>query len=172
MRKPNLALKLTASAIQYQAKALKAKTKALRAFYEKKANALMVKAAKCNDAQAAVRIITASNKAAAKKVKADFDDVDEVDVVDIEADECDVEDVELDSDMVEVPDDMDDVEGIYAADESEDEEDEEEEVEAEEDEDEEVDSAVQRILSRRRAAKRMSASARVKQLQAKLRRRA
>lgn len=170
MRKPNLALKLTASAIQYQAKALKAKTKALRAFYEKKANALMVKAAKCNDAQAAVRIITASNKAAAKKVKADFDDVDEVDVVDVEADECDVEDVELDSDMVEIPDDMDDVEGIYAADESEDEEDEEEEVE--EDEDEEVDSAVQRILSRRRAAKRMSASARVKQLQAKLRRRA
>lgn len=171
MRKPNLALKLTASAIQYQSKALKAKTKALRAFYEKKANALMVKAAKCNDAQAAVRIITASNIAASKKVQADFEEVDEVeDVVDVEADECNVDDVELDSDMIEVPDDMDDVEGIYAADES-DEEDEEEEEEAEE-EDEEVDSAVQRILSRRRAAKRMSASARVKQLQAKLRRRA
>lgn len=169
MRKPNLALKLTASAIQYQSKAMKAKTRALRAFYEKKANALMVRAAKCADAQAAVSIITASNKAAAKKVKADFDDVDDVDVVDVEADECDVDDVELDSDMVDVADDMSDIDGVYASDEDEDEEDEEEE---DEDEDEEVDSAVQRILSRRRAAKRMSASARVKQLQAKLRRRA
>ena len=171
MRKPNLALKLTASAIQYQSKAMKAKTRALRAFYEKKANALMVRAAKCADAQAAVRIITASNKAAAKKVKADFDDVDDVDVVDVEADECAIDDVELDSDMVDVADDMSDIDGVYASDEDEDDEDEDEDDE-DEDEDEEVDSAVQRILSRRRAAKRMSASARVKQLQAKLRRRA
>lgn len=169
MRKPNLALKLTASAIQYQSKAMKAKTRALRAFYEKKANALMVRAAKCADAQAAVRIITASNKAAAKKVKADFEDVDDVDVVDVEADECAIDDVELDSDMVDVADDMSDIDGVYASDEEDEDEDEEDE---DEDEDEEVDSAVQRILSRRRAAKRMSASARVKQLQAKLRRRA
>ena len=169
MRKPNLALKLTASAIQYQSKAMKAKTRALRAFYEKKANALMVRAAKCADAQAAVRIITASNKAAAKKVKADFEDVDDVDVVDVEADECAIDDVELDSDMVDVADDMSDIDGVYASDEDDEDEDEDDE---DEDEDEEVDSAVQRILSRRRAAKRMSASARVKQLQAKLRRRA
>ena len=152
---------------------MKAKTRALRAFYEKKANALMVRAAQCADAQAAVRIITASNKAAAKKVKADFDDVDDIDVVDVEADECDVDDVELDADMVDVADDMSDIDGVYASDEDEEEdEDEEDEDEEDEDEDEEVDSAVQRILSRRRAAKRMSASARVKQLQAKLRRRA
>lgn len=153
MQKPNVSLKFAAAAITASRKAQQAKTKTVRAYFQKKAQQYLAKAASCSDAGHAVRIISASNKAAmkAKKaVKADFEDDDMI-----------VDDVEMIDDAIDMDDDM----ILGSEEDSEDEDSEEvdaEDEEAEEDKEEkddedEVDARLASILARTRARRRMMA---------------
>lgn len=154
MQKPNVSLKFAAAAITASRKARQAKTKTVRAYFQKKAQQYLAKAAACNDAGHAVRIISASNKAAVKaskrKMMADLEDdmiVDEVDMID--------DGIDLEDDMV-----------LGAEEDADDEDTDEEEVDAEDedseddsdedDSDDEVDARLASILARSRKRRMMA----------------
>lgn len=154
MQKPNVSLKFAAAAISASRKARRASTKTVRAYFQKKAQQYLTKAALAKDAGHALRIIAASNKAAvkasakARALKADFEDdmIDDIDMVD-------------DVDMIDDAIDMDDDIVIAEADEDEaedevDAEDEESKEEDSEDEEDEVDARLASILARTRARRR------------------
>lgn len=151
MQKPNVSLKFAAAAISASRKARRASTKTVRAYFQKKAQQYLAKAALAKDAGHALRIIAASNKAAveasakARSLKADFDD----DMI-----------VDDDIDMIDDAIDMDDDIVIAEAEDDEDEESKEEVDAEDEDEDEdeaeddEVDARLASILARTRARRR------------------
>lgn len=152
MQKPNVSLKFAAAAITASRKAQQAKTKTVRAYFQKKAQQYLAKAASCSDAGHAVRIISASNKAAmkAKKaVKADLEDdmiVDDVEMID--------DAIDMDDDMIlgsEEDSEDEDSEEVDAEDE------EAEEDKEEKDDEDEVDARLASILARTRARRRMMA---------------
>lgn len=138
MKQPNVSLKFAAAAIEASNKAQRANTKIVRAYFQKKAQQYLMKAAAAKDAGAAVRIINASNRQAikaSKAVKADLED----DMIDP------VEDIVVDDDV-----DMDDDVVLGS------EEDEDEDTEDEKDDEDEVDARLASILARTRA-RRMKA---------------
>lgn len=161
MQKPNVSLKFAAAAISASRKARRASTKTVRAYFQKKAQQYLAKAALAKDAGHALRIIAASNKAAvkasakARSLKADLDD----DMI-----------VDDDIDMIDDAIDMDDDVVIAEAEDDEDEEskeevDAEDEDEAEddkEDEEDEVDARLASILARARARRRTMARLKAK----------
>ena len=150
MKKPNKALKYAAAAIQAQRRAQASKTEAARAFFAKRAQQLMARAAGADDAIKAVRIIKASNAQAAS-MRADFDDLDDMPLDDMQLDDMPLEadDVFEDSDPI-VGDDMITDEDMLLGSDKE---------EKKEDDDDEVDARLASILARTRA--RRSAMARI-----------
>ena len=145
MKKPNKALKYVAAAIQAQRRAQASKTEAARAFFAKRAQQLMARAAGADDAVKAVRIIKASNAQAAS-MRADFDGLDDMPLDDMP---LEADDVFEDSDPI-VGDDMITDEDMLLGSDKE---------EKKEDDDDEVDARLASILARTRA--RRSAMARI-----------
>lgn len=145
MKKPNKALKYVAAAIQAQRRAQASKTEAARAFFAKRAQQLMARAAGADDAIKAVRIIKASNAQAAS-MRADFDGLDDMPLDDMP---LEADDVFEDSDPI-VGDDMITDEDMLLGSDKE---------EKKEDDDDEVDARLASILARTRA--RRSAMARI-----------
>lgn len=140
MKKPNKALKYVAAAIQAQRSAQASKTETARAFFARRAQQMMARAAGCDDAVNAVRIIKASNAQAAS-MRADFDDLDDMPV---EADDVfDTSDSIVGDDMI-TDEDM-----LLGSDKDE-----------KKDDEDEVDARLASILARTRA--RRSAMARIK----------
>lgn len=136
MKQPNVSLKFAAAAIEASNKAQRASTKTVRAYFQKKAQQYLMKAAAANDAGSAIRIINASNRQAvkaSKSIKSDFDD----DMMDP------VEDIVAE-------DDIDMVDDVVLGAEEDDDEDEDT------DEEDEVDARLASILARTRA-RRMKA---------------
>ena len=154
MQKPNVSLKFAAAAITASRKAQQAKTKTVRAYFQKKAQQYLAKAASCSDAGHAVRIISASNKAAmkAKKaVKADLEEdmiVDDVDMID--------DAIDMDDDMILGSEDDSEDEDAEEVDAEDEEADDEGKEDKDKDEDE-VDARLASILARSRARRRMMA---------------
>ena len=146
MKKPNKALKYVAAAIQAQRSAQASKTETARAFFARRAQQMMARAAGCDDAVKAVRIIKASNAQAAS-MRADFDDLDDIPLDDmpVEAD-----DVFEDSDPIVGDDMITDEDMLLAGDKD----------EKKDDDEDEVDARLASILARTRA--RRSAMARIK----------
>ena len=145
MKKPNKALKYVAAAIQAQRRAQASKTEAARAFFAKRAQQLMARAAGADDAVKAVRIIKASNAQAAS-MRADFDGLDDMPLDDIP---LEADDVFEDSDPI-IGDDMITDEDMLLGSDKE---------EKKDDDDDEVDARLASILARTRA--RRSAMARI-----------
>jgi hypothetical protein len=146
MQKPNVSLKFAAAAITASRKAQRASTKTVRAYFQKKAQQYLMKAATASDAGHAVRMITATNMAAVKaskaKVKADFedtefDDLDEVDMID---------------DSIDMDDDI-----VLAESEDEDSEEADDDEEDKDDAEDEVDARLASILARARSRRRTMA---------------
>ena len=148
MKKPNLALRLMASAMSAKRKALAAKTERVAQIYSRQADRYLRAAARAEDARNALRIIQASNKQAAitaSRMRADVDDLCVADEDDIIVNDID------DLDPIYSDDDFYGDEDVYAAsDDDEDDEDEKDDDEAEKNDDKEVDSAMLRVLSRNR----------------------
>lgn len=170
MKKPNVSLKFAAAAISASRKARRASTKTVRAYFEKKAQQYLMKAAVAKDAGHALRIIAASNKAAikastkakARSLRADFEDdmiVDDIDMID---DSIDMEDDVI---LGEAEDDAEDSEEADAEDseevDAEDEADEEDDAK-EDDSEDEVDARLASILARARARRRTMARLKAK----------
>lgn len=139
MKQPNVSLKFAAAAIEASNKAQRANTKTVRAYFQKKAQQYLMKAAAAKDAGAAVRIINASNRQAIKASKAVNADLEDDMMMDP------VEDIVVDDDV----DMVDDV--VLGS-----EEDEDEDTEDEKDDEDEVDARLASILARTRA-RRMKA---------------
>ena len=148
MKKPNLALRLMASAMSAKRKALAAKTERVAQIYSRQADRYLRAAARAEDARNALRIIKASNKQAAvtaSRMRAEVDDLCVADEDDIIVNDID------DLDPIYSDDDFYGDEDVYAAsDDDEDDEDEKDDDEDEKDDDKEVDSAMLRVLSRNR----------------------
>lgn len=143
MKKPNLALRLMASAMAAKRKALSAKTERVASIYSRQADRYLRAAARASDASNALRIIKASNKQAAvtaSRMRAEADDLCVADEDDIIVNDID------DLDPIYSDDDFYGDEDVYAA--SDDEEDEDDDNGDEDDK--EVDSAMLRVLSRNR----------------------
>ena len=170
MKKPNVSLKFAAAAISASRKARRASTKTVRAYFQKKAQQYLMKAAVAKDAGHALRIIAASNKAAikastkakARSLRADFEDdmiVDDIDMID---DSIDMEDDVI---LGEAEDDAEDSEEADAEDseevDAEDEADEEDDAK-EDDSEDEVDARLASILARARARRRTMARLKAK----------
>ena len=158
MKKPNLALRLMASAMSAKRKALAAKTERVAQIYSRQADRYLRAAARAEDARNALRIIKASNKQAAvtaSRMRADVDDLCVADEDDIIVNDID------DLDPIYSDDDFYGDEDVYAAsDDDEDGEDEKDDDEDEKDDDKEVDSAMLRVLSRNRNRRLAAAKAR------------
>ena len=155
MKKPNLALRLMASAMSAKRKALAAKTERVAQVYSRQADRYLRAAARAEDARNALRIIQASNKQAAitaSRMRADVDDLCVADEDDIIVNDID------DLDPIYSDDDFYGDEDVYAA--SDDDEDEKDDDEDEKDDDKEVDSAMLRVLSRNRNRRLAAAKAR------------
>ena len=151
MKKPNLALRLMASAMAAKRKALSAKTERVASIYSRQADRYLRAAARASDASNALRIIKASNKQAAvtaSRMRAEADDLCVADEDDIIVNDID------DLDPIYSDDDFYGDEDVYAA--SDDDEDDEDE----KDDDKEVDSAMLRVLSRNRRLASAKASGR------------
>ena len=151
MKKPNLALRLMASAMAAKRKALSAKTERVASIYSRQADRYLRAAARASDASNALRIIKASNKQAAvtaSRMRAEADDICVADEDDIIVNDID------DLDPIYSDDDFYGDEDVYAA--SDDDEDDEDE----KDDDKEVDSAMLRVLSRNRRLASAKASGR------------
>lgn len=161
MQKPNVSLKFAAAAISASRKARRASTKTVRAYFQKKAQQYLMKAALAKDAGHALRIIAASNKAAikasakARSLKADFDDDmivdDDIDMID--------DAIDMDDDVV-IAEAEDEDEEVDAED-----EDDDKEVDAEDEDDDkedEVDARLASILARARARRRTMARLKAK----------
>ena len=148
MKKPNLALRLMASAMSAKRKALAAKTERVAQIYSRQADRYLRAAARAEDARNALRIIQASNKQAAitaSRMRADVDDLCVADEDDIIVNDID------DLDPIYSDDDFYGDEDVYAAsDDDEDDEDEKDDDEDEKDDDKEVESAMLRFLIRNR----------------------
>ena len=174
MKKPNVSLKFAAAAISASRKARRASTKTVRAYFQKKAQQYLMKAAVAKDAGHALRIIAASNKAAikastkskARSLRADFEDdmiVDDIDMIDDSIDmEDDVilgeaEDDAEDSEEADAEDDAEDSEEVDAEDEADEEDD-----AKEDDSEDEVDARLASILARARARRRTMARLKAK----------
>lgn len=151
MQKPNVSLKFAAAAISASRKARRASTKTVRAYFQKKAQQYLTKAALAKDAGHALRIIAASNKAAVKasvksrSLKADFEDdmIDDIDMID--------DAIDMDDDIVIAEADEADEDEAEDEVDAEDEDSKEEDSEEEEDE---VDARLASILARARARRR------------------
>lgn len=159
MQKPNVSLKFAAAAISASRKARRASTKTVRAYFQKKAQQYLMKAALAKDAGHALRIIAASNKAAvkasakARSLKADFDDDmivdDDIDMID--------DAIDMDDDVV-IAEAEDEDEEVDAEDEDDDKEDDAED----DDKEDEVDARLASILARARARRRTMARLKAK----------
>lgn len=147
MKKPNKALKYVAAAIQAQRRAQASKTEAARAFFAKRAQQLMARAAGADDAVKAVRIIKASNAQAAS-MRADFDGLDNLDDMPLDDMPLEADDVFEDSDPIVGDDMITDEDMLLGSDKEE-----------KKDDDDEVDARLASILARTRA--RRSAMARI-----------
>lgn len=159
MKKPNLALRLMASAMSAKRKALAAKTERVAQIYSHQADRYLRAAARAEDARNAIRIIQASNKQAAitaSRMRADVDDLCVADEDDIIVNDID------DLDPVYSDDDFYGDEDIYAAsdDDDKDDDDDDKDDDKDDDDDKEVDSAMLRVLSRNRNRRLAAAKAR------------
>lgn len=149
MKKPNLALRLMASAMSAKRKALTAKTERVAKIYSRQADRYLRAAARAEDASKAIRIIQASNKQAritASRMRAEVDDVCVADEDDIIVNDMD------DLDPVYSDDEFYGDDDIYAAseDDDKDDDDDDDKDDDDKDDDKEVDSAMLRVLSRNR----------------------
>lgn len=158
MKKPNLALRLMASAMSAKRKALAAKTERVAQIYSRQADRYLCAAARAEDARNALRIIQASNKQAAitaSRMRADVDDLCVADEDDIIVNDID------DLDPVYSDDEFYGDEDIYAAsDDDDDKDDDKKDDDDDKDDDKEVDSAMLRVLSRNRNRRLAAAKAR------------